>query len=313
MFGIAGSADVQDIEFGVPLLDRGERPRKGGGQRFMGEIGGEEHLLQLQLGPCARSAGSDDQHRTANRVEDLLGNGAEDQSGKTAAAMRADHQHVDPMVLHKAVDDFGNLALLDPALEFHAVEQVGARESRHILIAVTAGGLVDRGHHFGNIREFGGKNQMQQMQSRVEVTRDGECMLNRVFRARTKVGGDRYVVNRHGGKLLDCHIQSPSRGKGRRNRALCPGVSDSYRSRKLQRVRAAVRALVLLPLVSLRGGAGLPRRATRAAWSSAEWAWPAEPAEPQPDADAHACDALPLWQYRPLSAASDSGNAARRS
>ena len=64
--------DVNDVEVGVPLTLNRENPwqcRKA----FGGQIGGEEHVLQLQMLPGTGGVRSDDCDRASDCMKNLLG------------------------------------------------------------------------------------------------------------------------------------------------------------------------------------------------------------------------------------------------
>lgn len=153
VFGLAGAADVQDIELGMPFADGGEHPGDGG-QRFGGEIGGEEDFFELELRTCGGRAGADDEYGTADGVEDLLSGRAEEEPRNAAAAVGADDEHIDVVLLDEVANDVGDFAFFDPAAELDALEFVGPGEAGQVLIAVAASSFFGGGDHLGEVGKF---------------------------------------------------------------------------------------------------------------------------------------------------------------
>lgn len=204
MGGVAGFADVEEVEGGVPLGCGGERPGDSG-ERFRGEVGGEEHALELELRTGSGGAWADGEDGAANRVKHLLGDGATEQARETGAAVSTEDEQIDAVLADEGAGEVGDFSLLDPGMDGEAVEAMVVTEAGEEAVVVAVGGVGEGGHELGGHGELRGAQEMEEVKFGAEVAGDGESVFDGVLRTGSEVGGDGNVVERDARAGLDRH------------------------------------------------------------------------------------------------------------
>lgn len=207
MRGILRGADVEDVEPGMPLADSGED--KGHcGEGLRGKVRGEEDTLELEVGTRAGRTRSDGEDRTEDEMEDLLGDGAEEKTGKAASSVGAKDEEVDVVVADEGAGHLSDFALLHPAPTVDAVEAVLALEAAEQVVTVAVGHLGEGGQHIRRIGELRRTQEVEEVEGGAEVARHGHAMLDGMLGAGREVGGHGDIMDGNFGNGVGHHDPS---------------------------------------------------------------------------------------------------------
>src|SRR5580658_1145758 len=157
--------------------------------------------------PRSLGAWTDGKYGTVDVGDNLLRNGAENETGKASASVGPDDEEVYFLVFDESAQDFKDFALLDPAVAFDSIELAIAFQPGDVLLAVAAGGLVNCGNHFRQGSELGRLHKVEQMKGGSKLPCNGHSMHDSAFGAIRKVGCHRYILNRNVTACFYCHLR----------------------------------------------------------------------------------------------------------